>query len=300
MARMNELPMSSAMLKWDVRQRLKLLESTLLLSGWVRTQALTETFGISRAQASKDFAVYQALRPMNLAYNKSKKFYEAGADFDPLLLTGKTSELLEVLSAVPHGDGPVLALATQAPAVALLRPMERELDLKVFRAISMAAYNKVKLRLAYQSMNRPEPTELVLSPHTLVFSGFRWHVRAFSDTHGEFREFVLARVRGAPVVLDAPSVGLEGDALWNTEVGVQVHPHPELPPAQQAIIAEDYGMVDGQITQRVRAALVPYFLRLMQIEPGREHPDPKVQQIVLANQDELKAWLWPGQSATSA
>lgn len=289
---MNDTLMTTDDLKWDVRQRLKLLESTLLLSGWVRTHALIESFGISRAQASKDFAVYQALRPMNLVYNKSKKFYEAGADFDPLLLTGKTSELLEVLSALPHGDGPVLALATQAPAVALLRPMERELDLKVFRAISMAAYNKVKLRLAYQSMNRPEPTELVLSPHTLVFSGFRWHVRAFSDTHGEFRDFVLARVRGTPVVLGTPSVGLEGDVLWNTEVGVQVLPHPELPPAQQAIIAEDYGMIGGQITQGVRSALVPYFLRLMQIEPEREHRDPKVQQIVLGNREALAHLLW--------
>jgi predicted DNA-binding transcriptional regulator YafY len=258
----------------------------------VRTHALIETFGISRAQASKDFAVYMALRPLNLRYNKSKKYYEAGADFSPLLLTGKTSELLEVLSALPHGDGPVLALATQTPAVALLRPMERELDIQVFRAISMAAYNKVKLRLAYQSMNRPEPSELVLSPHTLVFSGFRWHVRAFSDTHGEFRDFVLARVRGMPLVLNETGMAADGDTLWHTEMAVQVLPHPALPPAQQAVIAEDYGMVDGQITQQVLAALVPYFLRLMQIEPAREHPDPKVQQIVLGNREALAHLLW--------
>jgi len=289
---MNETPMTSDDLKWDVRQRLKLLESTLLLSGWVRTHALIETFGISRAQASKDFAVYMALRPLNLRYNKSKKYYEAGEDFSPLLLTGKTSELLEVLSALPHGDGPVLALATQTPAVALLRPMERELDVQVFRAISMAAYNKVKLRLDYQSMNRSEPTELVLSPHTLVFSGFRWHVRAFSDTHGEFRDFVLARVRGMPLVLNEAGMAADGDTLWHTEAAVQVVPHPALLPAQQAVIAEDYGMVNGQITQQVRAALVPYFLRLMQIEPAREHPDPKVQQIVLGNKEALAHLFW--------
>ena len=50
-------------LKWDVRQRLMLLESTLLLSGWVRTQVLMDRFAISRAQASKDFALYMQLRP---------------------------------------------------------------------------------------------------------------------------------------------------------------------------------------------------------------------------------------------
>lgn len=292
MARMNEMPMTADELKWDVRQRLKLLESTLLLSGWVRTQALMETFGISRAQASKDFSVYQTLRPRNLVYNKSRKYYESGADFEPLLLTGKTSELLEVLGAVPHGDGPVLALAAQAPAVELLRPMDRELDLRVFRAISMAAYNLKKMRLAYQSMNKPEPAELVLSPHTLVFSGFRWHVRAFSDTHGEYRDFVLARVRGLPEVMDAPGVAADGDVAWHTQARVVIGPHPELPRVQQDIIAEDYGMRDGQSEQWLRAALVPYFLRLMQVEPGREHPDPKVQQIVLLNREELAPLLW--------
>ena len=289
---MNDLPMTPDDLKWDVCQRLKLLESTLLLSGWVRTHALIDTFGISRAQASKDFAVYMALRPLNLLYNKSKKYYEASADFEPLLLTGKTSELLEVLSAMPHGDGPVLALAAQAPSVALLRPMDRELDLKVFRAISRAVYNRSKVRLAYQSMNRPEPAELVLSPHTLECHGFRWHVRAFSDTHAEYRDFVLARVRGQPVVLDEAGVGAEGDRRWHDEVQLIVAPHPALPTAQQAIIAEDYGMVDGQCVQTLRSALVPYFLRLMQLEPGREHPDPKVQQIVLMNREEVMPHSW--------
>ncbi|MEW6446031.1 MAG: WYL domain-containing protein [Pseudomonadota bacterium] len=290
---MNELPMTADDLKWDVRQRLKLLESTLLLSGWVRTQALMERFGISRAQASKDFTVYQTLRPRNLVYNKSRKYYEAGSDFEPLLLTGKTSELLDVLGAAPHGDGPVLALAAQAPAVELLRPMERELDLRVFRAISMAAYNKVKLRLAYQSMNKPEPAELTLSPHTLVFSGFRWHVRAFSDTHGEYRDFVLARVRGLPEVLDASGVTADGDVAWHTQVRVVIGPHPDLPEAQQAIIAEDYGMTDGRCELWMRSVLAPYFLRLMQLEPGREHPNPKVQQIVLLNGEDMAPLLMP-------
>lgn len=299
MARMNELPMSSAMLKWDVRQRLKLLESTLLLSGWVRTQALTDTFGISRAQASKDFTVYQTLRPGNLVYNKSRKYYEASADFEPLLLTGKTSELLDLLGASVAGDGPVLALTAQVPSVELLKPLDREVDLKVFRAISMAACHHTKLRLLYQSMSRPEPTELTLSPHTLVFSDFRWHVRAFSDSHGEFRDFVLARVRGVPESLDEPGHDHESDQAWNTWVRMVIAPHPKLPPAQRTIIAEDYGMVNECSERQVRAALLPYALRLMQIEPSREHPDPKVQQIVLANQDELKAWFWPGQALAS-
>lgn len=279
-------------LKWDVRQRLRLLESTLLLTGWVRTQALCDAFGISRAQASKDFAVYMALRPDNLIYNKSRKYYEASSDFLPLLLSGKTSELLNALSVMPTEEGTDWTLAAYAPSVAMLRPMEREIDLKVFRAISQAVYNQRKLRLMYQSMNRPEPAEHVISPHTLVFSGFRWHVRGLSDGHGEYRDFVLARVRGQPEVLEEDGVDARDDALWQEQVEVIIAPHPDLPQAQQQVLAEDYGMTHGRSVQTMRAALVPYFLRLMQIEPGREHPDPKVQQIVLVNQDALGRVLW--------
>ena len=279
-------------LKWELRQRLKLLECTLLLTGWVRTGALTESFGISRAQASKDFAVYQALRPDNLVYNKSRKYYEPADDFRPLLLSGKTSEMLEVLAAMRGVDSPVVALTAGGPSVEVLRPMERELDLAVFRAVSAAASNGHRVVVAYQSMTRTEPLEVVLSPHTLVYSGFRWHVRAFSDHHGEYRDFVLARMRTAAPLPDEPGVSGDDDRNWHGHVVLEVGVHPELPEPQRTVIAADYGMIDGRIRYPVRRAMVPYFLRLMQIEPEREHPDPRIQQIRLLNADEIRPLAW--------
>lgn len=270
-------------LKWDLRQRLKLLECTVLLNGWVRTQALTETFGISRAQASKDFAVYQALAPDNLIYNRSQKYYEPGERFGALLLSGRTSELLDVLAALPGENRPVVALAAAGPTVELLRPLERELDLDILRAVSAAASNSHRLRVEYQSMRRPHPRALELSPHTLVYSGFRWHLRAFSHEHGEYRDFVLARMANAEALPDRSGVARDADADWFDEVVLRVGVHPDLAPAQQAVIAADYGMVDGERSVTVRRALLPYLLRLMQIEPEREHPDPVVQQICLLN-----------------
>jgi len=270
-------------LKWDLRQRLKLLECTLLLNGWVRTQALTETFGISRAQASKDFAVYQALAPDNLVYNRSQKYYEPGEHFAARLLSGRTSELLDVLGALPGADRPVVALAAAGPNVELLRPLERELDLDILRAVSAAASNGHRLRVDYQSMRRPEPRAIELSPHTLVFSGFRWHLRAFSHEHDEYRDFVLARMASAEPLPDRPGAPRDGDGDWFEEVVLRVGVHPDLPAAQQAVIAADYGMVDGERQVSVRRALLPYLLRLMQIEPEREHPDAVIQQIRLVN-----------------
>ena len=43
-------------------------------------------------------------------------------------------------------------------------------------------------------MSSPELAENRLCPHALVFDGLRWHARAFSYTHHEFRDFVLARM----------------------------------------------------------------------------------------------------------
>jgi hypothetical protein len=279
-------------LKWDVQQRLKLLECTVLLTGWVRTQALIETFGISRAQASKDFAVYHGLRPDNLIYNKSRKYYEVGPRFDPLLLTGTATELLDALPLMYPGESPVVALTAGGPAVSVVRPMERALDWSLLRALSMAICQNRKIRVAYQSMNRPEPSLLTLSPHTLVHSGFRWHVRAFSDTHNEYRDFGLARMRGPVSLLEDSGETAEADVGWHMMVDVAIVPHPDLPPVQQSIIAEDYGMHDGQITQSIRRALIPYFLRMMQIDPRRLDPDPRVQQIVLHNVEAIQPYLW--------
>lgn len=284
--------MSAAVeLKWDVQQRLKLLECTVLLTGWVRTQALIEAFGISRAQASKDFAVYHRLRPNNLIYNKSRKYYEANLTFDPLLLTGKASELLDALP-VMRSAAPVVALSAASPAMSLVKPLERELDWSLLRAVSRAICQNRKLRVAYQSMSRSEPSQLTLSPHTLVHSGFRWHVRAYSDTHDAYRDFVLARMRGPVSLLEDPGVRDEGDTAWHTMVDVAIVPHPDLASVQQAIIAEDYGMREGRIIQPIRQALIPYFLRMMQIDPRRLDPDPRVQQIVLHNVDAIEPYLW--------
>ena len=279
-------------LKWDVRQRLILLETTLLMVGWIRVQAIMETFGISRAQASKDFQIYQLARPNNLRYNKSAKYYEVGEGFSPLLLTGKTSELLSVFHTPHTPNPPVLSLSAYQPNAAAISPLDREIDLTIFRLISCAAYNHRKIRVRYQSLTQPEPQERVLSPHTLVFSGYRWHLRAYSDYHRQYRDFVLARIKGVPELLNEVSEPETGDADWHMEVPVIIGVHPDLPENHKQVIAEDYGMTDHQVEVNIKGALVNYFLKLMHLEPSREHPDPKVQQIVVVNKDVVKPWVW--------
>ena len=48
-------------LKWDTRQRLAMIEASILWEGRVTSSVLSKLFGISRGQASKDFSLYHQL-----------------------------------------------------------------------------------------------------------------------------------------------------------------------------------------------------------------------------------------------
>jgi predicted DNA-binding transcriptional regulator YafY len=144
------------------------------------------------------------------------------------------------------------------------------------------------LEIEYQSLTRPEPATRVVQPKTLVFDGLRWHMRAYSLTHSDFRDFVLARIHSA--VLQGKSKPSPPDTLWNTMLNVEVGPHPGLTENQKRVVERDYGMVDGRLTCSVRAALLPYWLLAMRIGKDDLQREALVQQIVLLNREALQAY----------
>jgi hypothetical protein len=127
-------------LRWEVRQRLTLLETSLLLSGRVNTVALTSRFGISRAQASKDLALYQKLRPHNLVYDRFLKNYVITDRFEPLLVRDTSAEILALLRADLRGEGPLISLAAGMPAVEVLEPVARRIDPQILLPVCRAIY----------------------------------------------------------------------------------------------------------------------------------------------------------------
>lgn len=274
-------------LRWEVRQRLTLLETSLLLSGRVNTVALTSRFGISRAQASKDLALYQKLRPHNLVYDRFLKNYVITDRFEPLLVRDTSAEILALLRADLHGEGPLISLAAGMPAVEVLEPVARRIDPQILLPVCRAIYAGEKLRVTYQSLDGDEPHEIVLTPHTLVYNGFRWHVRGYSERREQFRDYLLARMRSTPKSLGLGERFAADDTLWQTWVTVRMVPHPKLPPNQAAVVADDFGMTGGELAVELRAPLVPYYSRLMRIGKGDTEMDPRFRQIVLANKDEV-------------
>jgi predicted DNA-binding transcriptional regulator YafY len=278
-------------LKWEQRQRLTLLEATVFWSGEVSTASLTQYFGISRVQASKDFTLYQTLCPDNIRYDKSLKRYVLDDAFKAAFMVGSAGEFLQILK-VHQGDSSntVVVLADNLPIVEVLEPVFRQVDPTILQTINQAILSDKVVKVRYQSMSRAESVEHQLCPHTLVFDGLRWHTRAFSYTHHEFRDFVLARIHSAET-LGPAEMNASEDVHWDTFVPVKIGAHPGLSDTQKAAIEFDYGMVNGIFASEVRGALLYYFLRTMRIGTDDLIRDAMVQQIVLLNREDLSEYL---------
>lgn len=274
---------SDNLLKWDTRQRLALLEATALWEGRVTTGSLMQLFGISRGQASKDFTLYHQLASGNLHYDRKQKAYFPCGNFAPRFMRGSAEEYFRLAEAGSClGQSVVLPIVPAGIGVELLSVPERKLDFRNLRLIHQAIREKRQIRTCYQSLTSPAKY-LTLEPHTLVFNGFRWHIRAFSREHGDFRDFVLARFISTPELGGNAASGIDDDADWNHFDTMILAPHPGLSPEQQMVIADDFGMVNGQLNLNARRALKLYVLRMLHLDI--EHHDPKVQQIVWLNRE---------------
>ena len=156
------------------------------------------------------------------------------------------------------------------------------------RGLVQAARGQLRVDVDYVSLSSEEQSGRNIVPHTLVYDGIRWHVRAYCEKKGEYLDFVMSRFRGEPDLLDASPHGRDQDREWNTRVTAIVIPNPALSEGQQAIIASDYAMADGKLLISQRIPLMHYALERMQVSYNGEHQQhPLLYPLVLANREEL-------------
>ena len=166
----------------------------------------------------------------------------------------------------------------------------RHVDPQIVRGLVQAARNQLRVDVDYASLSSEIVSGRNIVPHTLIYDGIRWHVRAYCEKRGEYLDFVMSRFRGVPDLLDGSPHGREQDVEWNTQVEVVVIPNPYLTPEQQAIIAMDYAMQDGQLRFTRRIPLVHYALDRMQVSyDGQHNQNPHQFPLVLKNCDPLIA-----------
>lgn len=279
--------------RWDLALRYRLIETVAWWEGRLTTGHLMQSFGISRQQASKDINTYIAEHaPKNLTYDKHLKGYVPSLKFAPKFIDNSASAYLHLLSQnkerAPHIEGLALAYAHTE----VLKVPDRSVRPEVLRPLVRACREGLRLECEYVSLANPVPETRLIAPHTLIYTGMRWHVRAFCEKNRDYRDFVLSRFRGEPDVLDVSENGREEDAGWSSEVTVIIEPDPRLKPDQKAIVAQDYGMQQEQLLIPSRGALVQYVLQRYQIDPNKIQAKAAAQQIVVANLEELRQWIY--------
>ena len=145
--------------------------------------------------------------------------------------------------------------------------------------------------ISYTSLKDGEIVERIISPHTLVCTPLRWHVRAYCEHAGDYRDFVLSRIHDIPEVNNSTVNGKPGDTLWNTDVNVELVPDARFNEKQKSVIEKDYGMSDSVLNIATNASLIRYVLDTYNINIHVQESTPQGQQIVVRNMDELKPYI---------
>ncbi|WP_102291957.1 helix-turn-helix transcriptional regulator [Vibrio cyclitrophicus] len=284
--------MSKWPIRWDLLFRYRMIEIIALWEGRLTTNHLIQNFGIGRQQASKDINTYLTdVAPGNLVYDKHLKGYKPSDSFIPKLTSGHADEYLHILSRSEDMTVTFNELDMGFENTTMVRPVTRNITPEILRPLVQAIREKKRVDLSYTSLTNGEEVERIISPHTLVCTPLRWHVRAYCEHSEDYRDFVLSRIRGTPALETKKIKGKEQDALWNTHLSIKLIPDSRLTEAQAEVIAHDYGMEKGTLAISTNAALVRYVLDAYNIDINVLHSNPKGQQIILGNFEELRPYL---------
>lgn len=280
-------------IRWDLLLRYRLIEIIALWEGRLTTNHLIDTFGIGRQQASKDINTYlEQVGPGNIEYDRFLKGYKPTETFKPKVTSGIADEYLQLLSRNNELTDTFDSLSLAVANTEVLSVPVRNVKPEVIRAIVRAAREKRRLEVDYVSVSSPNREGRVIVPHTLVFTGVRWHVRAWCEKNGDYRDFVLSRFRGDVEMMDISEHTIEHDDNWNTPITIKIKPDSRLEKAQQKVVAEDWGMTRNKLDITVRGSLVQYALQSLHIDANMVQAKAEAQQIVISNLDEVKPWLF--------
>ena len=249
------------------RDRLAFVELRVRFIGDIRRQDLVSRFGIQSAAATRDLSIYKELAPGNIDYDTKAKCYVLGEDFKPLFDFPPERVLSWLTQGFGDGEPSQLKawVASEIPS-RLTHP-----DLDVLACVTRAIHQECPIRVEYHSISSGQ-TERQIVPFALIDNGLRWHVRAFDRRSQEFRDFVITRIKG-PVLLRDEEVQAhergDQDIQWTRIVELELIPHPDQPRSE--VTEMDYGMRDGVLRMKLRAATAGYILRKWSVDSSPDH-----------------------------
>lgn len=276
--------------RWSQEKRLEFIDFRLQWDGQLNRSDLIGFFGISVPQASLDIARYKELMPNNLHYDQGRKAYYPTEEFKPYFQTSTVNYYLnEVKSLQEEYISPDLSFVNWKPSVATIPMPKRTVPSEIFFAVLSSIRNKTSINVSYLSKNIKEPKATrCLCPHSIVYEGMRWHVRAYCHLREEFRDFVISRFLTIEET-DKEFVPAKNDHEWNNILNLVFIPNPDLSPAHKHVVELEYGMKNGKTKMSCREALFFYVLRKFGISRDKKNTD--IVQIILENHNDLLQYM---------
>jgi predicted DNA-binding transcriptional regulator YafY len=144
----------------------------------------------------------------------------------------------------------------------VLRLPERRSNQEVERRVFLAVLHGERVEVLYHSVNSAETRWRWIRPHAFAHNGSRWHLRAWCETHGAYRDFTLSRIAEAhwpePVSLAPPAVPPPVDRDWEEWSVLTLVPNPQLDAGKQRAVLYDYDLPPEGRQIRVRRAMENY------------------------------------------
>ena len=284
--------------KHEVLLRMRAIELLAYWEGRLVTNRLIDWFGVGRQQASADIKRYMANHnPGSLIHDPRVKAYVPKPGFQPVLTTGHINEYLDMASR--HVCEPMAIILETGTNLASVQLPDRSVRPEIVREVIKACRASSSIRILYASMENPAWSERIISPHTLVYTGFRWHVRAYCHKRSNFRDFILSRIDRTPQLVNEQAPAISEDLEWNNFIVLTLTPNAKLNEGQRSLVEKDYGMPDGRLQLTVRKALAHYTLQRYQAAITSAEVENQSQypiQLIEADREKLNPYLFESDS----
>ena len=270
-------------------QRMQILELLLRWEGWIGNARLRQLLGLSLIRASQWLKEFRESQPnwtqwnsITRSFNGTPEFYRDKHEDD----SGSLAKYLALVGLPATTDSENQHVVVAAfPDITTPNPY-------IFSVLSSASRMERAVEVTYRSMRDPAPHKRIISPHSIIRAGRRWHVRAYCELNEQFRDYTLGRISHA-VLLDQPAGSLIGDDKdWATEVPVRLIAHPGLSQEQQAVICFEYFKDTSSRTTTCRVPLVNYYIQDVRAAVDIETQRPPEYQLAIGNVKEIKKWLF--------
>ncbi|MNO20002.1 hypothetical protein D3C76_97480 [compost metagenome] len=249
------------------QERFEAIEILLLWEGRISRSRLLDLFNIHETLASRDIASFRVRYPEACEPDPASKSYSSTPQLEPILSRGVFTEYQRLVGA--SGSLETISIgvpfeSTQFDATAI-RPVP-------FSRLHRAMRLGLCVRVTYRSMSTPQAHERLIRPHSLIQAGPRWHVRAYCEKAGEFRDFNLGRISAVSLADALLLPGAEQDRHWQRIVPIRLVPHRDLSAEQARMVREEYMGGTAAMVFNVRASLAKYVIQTFRaaMDPDRE------------------------------